>query len=378
MPRRTVVGGALAACALSAVVAAAVAPARAAATASQAWPAFVLVSALLVIGALAAQDRLFAALGAQAARAPGGGVPLVLGLLCVVAVVTAVLNLDTSVVFLTPVLIYAARSRGLDETPFLYGAVFMSNAASLALPGSNLTNLIVLAREHVSGAVFAARMLPASVAAVGVTAAFVALVFRRSLGTSMRATAPPAKWQPGVGSLATVAAAVTILVLPRPAIPTLVIALVAAGWQIVHGRFSARTVADAVGPHVLLPVLGLVVALGTLARSWETLADVVTGIGRWPTAAVGALGAVVVNNLPAAAVLSAHPPTHPRALLLGLNLGPNLALSGSLSAVLWYRVARGLGCTPSARRYSRLGIALVPLSLAAVLGALSLFAPVGF
>jgi arsenical pump membrane protein len=149
-------------------------------------------------------------------------------------------------------------------------------------------------------------------------------------------------------------------------------------WQIVRRRLSVRNVGDAVGAHVLLPVLGLVIALGTLARSWETLEDLVTGIGRWPTAVIGGFGAVLVHNLPAAAVLSAHPPTHPRALLLGLNLGPNLAVSGSLSAVLWFRVARGLGCAPSARRYSRLGLVLVPLSLAAALGALSLLAPAGF
>ena len=47
------------------------------------------------------------------------------------------------------------------EAPFLYGAAFMANAASLLLPGSNLTNLIVLAREHIAGAVFAARTAPA-------------------------------------------------------------------------------------------------------------------------------------------------------------------------------------------------------------------------
>jgi arsenical pump membrane protein len=66
---------------------------------------------------------------------------------------------------------------------------------------------------------------------------------------------------------------------------------------------------------------------------------------------------------------------HPRALLIGLNLGPNLAITGSLSAVLWLRVARGLGARPSARTYSLLSIVLVPVSLAAALAALWLTAP---
>ena len=75
-----------------------------------------------------------------------------------VAGVTAVLNLDTSVVFLTPVLIYAARSRGADPSPLLVLCILMSNAGSLLLPGSNLTNLIVLGHLHLSGGGFAARI----------------------------------------------------------------------------------------------------------------------------------------------------------------------------------------------------------------------------
>jgi len=82
---------------------------------------------------------------------------------------------------------------------------------------------------------------------------------------------------------------------------------------------------------------------------------------------------VLVNNLPAASVLSAQLPAHPRALLLGLDLGPNLAVSGSLSAVLWLQVARASGATPSIVRYSLLGLALVPLSLTLALLAATRF-----
>jgi arsenical pump membrane protein len=60
-------------------------------------------------------------------------------------------------------------------------------------------------------------------------------------------------------------------------------------------------------------------------------------------------------------------PAHPRALLLGLNLGPNLAVTGSLSAVLWWQVARTQGARPSILRYTLLGLALVPLTLTAAL-----------
>jgi arsenical pump membrane protein len=59
-------------------------------------------------------------------------------------------------------------------------------------------------------------------------------------------------------------------------------------------------------------------------------------------------------------------------LLIGLNLGPNLLFTGSLSTYLWYRAARGAGARPSLARASLLGLALVPLTIAAALGALRL------
>lgn len=114
----------------------------------------------MLVGHVAAEDGLFAAAGATLSRLPGGRVALYAMLLALVVGVTAVLNLDTSALFLTPVLVQAARSRGVEEQAFLYGAVFMSNAGSLILPGANLTNLIVLSREHVTGATFASRIWP--------------------------------------------------------------------------------------------------------------------------------------------------------------------------------------------------------------------------
>ena len=97
------------------------------------------------------------------------------------AIVTAVLNLDTAAVFVTPIVLHAARRRECDERPFLYGALFIANGTSLLLPGSNLTNLIVLANEHISGATFAGRLAPAWGVSVALTIAVVAIAFRRDL-----------------------------------------------------------------------------------------------------------------------------------------------------------------------------------------------------
>ena len=286
---------------------------------------------------------------------------LLCGLLLVDALVTVVLNLDTAVVFMTPVLLHVARRRGLGDGPFLYGAVFMANSASLLLPGSNLTNLIVLAHERISGAVFAARLAPAWAAAVALTIAFVVIVFRSSLVSVERDAGARTAFR--LRALVTVAAAaVLVLTLARPALPVLALGVVAS----LVGGVGVRGALRAMNPLLLSGVLGVAVALGALARAAD-IGHLLVHAGRWETAWVAAGAAVLLNNLPAAVMLSAHLPAHPRALLLGLDLGPNLAVTGSLSAVLWYQVAKAEGARPSVVRYSLYGVVLAPLTIAAAL-----------
>jgi arsenical pump membrane protein len=324
---------------------------------SQAWPAFALVAGLLLIGATAAREGLFASAGRLVARAPGGRLALLAGLLLLEAVVTAVLNLDTAVVFMTPVLLHAARARGVDEEPFLYGSVFMANAASLLLPGSNLTNMIVLAHENVTGSTFAARLAPACAVSVVLTIVFVAATFGR--GSDAAATdAGDLRLRPRIGTVGVAAATVLVLVLADPALPVLGVGLAVA--------LLARTSPRAVNPPLLAGVLALAVVLGVVARTAGADA-LLEHAGRWATAWIAVGGAVLVNNLPAAVVLSTHAPPHPRALLLGLDLGPNLAVTGSLSAIFWLQVARANGARPSILRYSLHGLVLVPLTVAAAL-----------
>ncbi|MGH3002894.1 MAG: SLC13 family permease [Gaiellaceae bacterium] len=333
--------------------------------AGQVWPAFALVTGLLLVGVVAERDGLFRAAGGLLARLPLGGRSLLVVAFALVALVTAILNLHTSVFFLTPVLVHLARRRGLDERGFLYGAVFMSNSASLFLPGSNLTNLIVLHGEHVSGATFFARTWAAALAAAVSTAAALLLIFWRPLGGHGRRAPDGAPFRIGVGAAAVTLSAVLVLVLRSPALPVLGVGIVA----ILVSRPGLARVTAAVDVRVLGLLFALAVGLGALGRAWHSPASLVDEAGRPVTAGLAALASVLVNNLPASVLLTPSPPVHARALLLGLNLGPNLAVTGSLSALLWLRVARSLGCKPSVAAYSQIGAVLVPVSLAAALAA---------
>ena len=323
------------------------------------------------MGVVAEQDGLFAAAGGSIADLRLGTRALFVVALLLVAAVTAVLNLDTSVFFLTPVLLHLARRRGLDEAPFLYGTVFMSNSASLFLPGSNLTNLIVLHQEQASGAVFLARMWSAALASVAATSALLLLLFHRELRESARPVEGNGRARLGVGVVAVAVAAVLVLVLASPALPVLAVGAAA----VLLARTRRERLLAAVDVRTLGLLFVAAVALGAVGRWWHGPESLFDGLGRWTTAAASAAAPVLVNNLPASVLFAPDPPHHARALLIGLNLGPNLAVTGSLSALLWLRVARSLGARPSALRYSRLGLLLAPVPLCAAVGALWLVAP---
>lgn len=367
------IGWALAVVGLVGLLAAAIArPAEARAAASQVWTPFVLVAGLLLIGLVADDDGLFAAAGHRLAKTARTGTVVFVGATAMVGLVTALLNLDTAVAFLTPVLVYTARSRGEGEAPLLYGCLLLANAGSLFLPGSNLTNLIVLGHLHLTGGQFFARMWAPGLAALLVTAAVVAAFEHRSLRVRTDDLSPPRRPVLGLGLIAVVVATILIVLLRSPALPVAAIGLLAVGVRIANGRERADRAVRVLGLPVLVGLFGIAVALGTLGRAWTGPESLLSHLDVWGTTVVAAAAAVLINNLPAASLLAAHRPPHPYSLLVGLNLGPNLLVSGSLAWFLWLRAARGAGAHPSLAKASRLGVVAVPLALTAAVGLLVL------
>ncbi len=206
-----------------------------------------------------------------------------------------------------------------------------------------------------------------------ITIVVLLVVFRHSLRAAAGPSVDSVRARFGVGAVAVLAATVLVLVLSSPALPVLILGVAA--------TFAARTsrvrVLATIDVRVLVFLFGLATVLGGIGRRWGGLDAFFDSLGRWQTSALAALAAVGLNNLPAAVLLTPNPPVHGRALLIGLNIGPNLAVTGSLSALLWLRVARSLGAEPSIKTYSRIGIFLAPLTIAAALAALWLVAPGG-
>ncbi len=179
-----------------------------------------------------------------------------------------------------------------------------------------------------------------------VTAVVVGVVERRSLrpGTGDRAERQPTVV--GLGLVAVVVVTVLVLALRSPAVPVAAVGIVVVGIRLVTRREQGHRVADVLGLPVLVGLFGVAVALGTLGRSWSGPATVLSHLDAWGTAAAAAVASVLVNNLPAASLLASRVPPRPYALLVGLDVGPNLFVTGSLAWILWLRAARTVGARP--------------------------------
>jgi arsenical pump membrane protein len=314
----------------------------------QTWEPFVLILGLIFIGHTAALDGLFEALGARLANLPGGGVTLFVSMMMLVAVVTATLNLDTSVVFLTPILL---------------------NAASLLLLGSNLTNILVFTGRSVRGVAFTQTMLAAWLTSVLLTTLVIAVwnwKRLRSVHPTQRKDPPPIRR--GIGLIAFCAATIFMLVLRNPALPVFIVGFIAECVEILALRRG--TVAESVkiaNLPLLSTLFALALGVASLARVWNYPAHVMSVAGTWATGFIGAGAANVINNLPAAALLSSKLPAHPYQLLLGLDLGPNLCVVGAMSSLLWLRIARQHDAAPSAWTFSQIGVIVTALTLTVAL-----------
>jgi arsenical pump membrane protein len=305
----------------------------------------------------------------SAAALVDGGRRLRLGLWVLAAAVTVLFNLDAAVVLLTPLYLRIADRRGDDPIALAFIPALVASLASTVLPVSNLTNLIVADHLDLRAGDFLVHAAPAAIAAVVV-----------GWFAYSRCFAVPATSHPG-GELVDpralrigIPVVVWLLVgftvgerLGAPAWAVAALALVALA--LVTHRLPWR--ATPVGPA------GLALALGTLAvaAAPDLHLDRLFAIqGRAGEAAVfgaAVVGANVVNNLPATVVslpsLAAHP-ERAWALLLGVNLGPLLWVTGALSTLLWQSTLARLGHAVSARRYAFIGgsVALPALTVALV------------
>jgi arsenical pump membrane protein len=352
---------------------------------------------VLVLAQLCDDEGLFRACGAWMARAAAGRPRRLLACVFAVAsVITAVLSLDATIVLLTPVVFATAARLGVRPKPHVFACTHLSNTASLLLPVSNLTNLLAFAASGLAFGRFAALMALPWLAVIGTEYA----VFGRFFAADLDAGARPPGGSPadykGVPVFTVAVIAITLAGFAVASAAGVNPAWVAfAGAAVLAGRALAqrRTTLVSIGRAADVPFLLFVGCLGIVVKAvtnnglGRALSPLVPGGTSLPallaTAVLAAALANLINNLPAVLVLL--PLAAPSgagailAVLLGVNIGPNLTYTGSLATLLWRRVLHRHGSGPSLREFTLLGVLTVPAGLAIAVLALwaALHAPGG-
>jgi len=351
-------------------------------------PVLGFLAAVLVLGRLCQDEGLFRAVGARLARASRGRpVRLLAGVFGLSSLTTAVLSLDTTVVLLTPVVQETVRQQRMRPKPHLYACTHLANTASLLLPVSNLTNLLAFAAawatEGSGGLVrFGELMAVPWAAAIAVEY----LVFRRFFAADLAAPVTPEPdglGKPGVPAvplfaLLTVAATLAGFVVTsfagvNPAWAALGGACLLAGRRLAAGQLTPVQLVRSAAVPFLLFVLGLgivvtaVVGHGLGGVIPRLLPGGTSLLALLAVAGIAAALANLVNNLPAVLVLLAAvaggPPGRVLAVLIGVNLGPNLTYAGSLATLLWRRILSEHDHEPDLGEFTRLGLLTVPAGL---------------
>lgn len=338
-------------------------------------PTVGFLAAILLFGRLCADAGVFQYLGSLAARVGHRPTRLLSMVVALAATVTALLTLDATVVLLTPAVLATARRLGVDPRPHTYACVRLANSGSLLLPVSNLTNLLAFSAVRMSFGRFAALMTVPWLLVIAAEWLTLRIGLRAALRTTGAGTCTPAARVPLL-ALAVLVLTVTGIVVASsmrvpPAWPALGGCLLLLARRMRRGRPTLRHALAATSPGFCLFVLALAIVVEAVARHGlgGLLAGAVPAHASLPRllllAAVAALLANLVNNLPATLILiplAAGNPAALLAMLIGVNIGPNATYPGSLATLLWRRIVP-VSERPDARSFHLTGLLSTPALL---------------
>jgi arsenical pump membrane protein len=367
--------------------------ADAAAAVLQGSDVYLFLAGMMILSELARREKLFDWLAAYAVAHSRGSPRRLFTLVYAVGIlVTVLLSNDATAVVLTPAVYAATRRAGTRPLPYLLICAFIANAASFVLPISNPANLVVFATHLPSLATWLQEFSGASVVSILLT--FLVLRWTQRSALSGHIAPPPAPLVltsggrlAAAGIAATAALLLTASALEWPlGLPTLLAAAATALAIWFSGRESPWPVIQGVSWSILPLVAGLFVLargiestglLEPIARVLKTHAGLTARAASLAAGAAVGLACNVVNNLPLGLVAGsiareAHLSTHlTGALLIGVDLGPNLSVTGSLATLLWLVALRREGENIGAARFLMLGALVMPPAL---LGSLAVFA----
>jgi arsenical pump membrane protein len=347
---------------------------------------YLFLVGMMLLAELARQEGLFDWLAARAVRlADGSATRLFTLVFAVGTIVTVFLSNDATAVVLTPAVAAAVKAaKARDPLPFLFICAFVANAASFVLPISNPANLVIYGSHMPPLMEWLPRYALPSVLAILATYVVLRWTQRDRLAETISSEIQVPKLSFG-GKLAAagiLATAVVLLVSSafdvQLGLPTFCAGAATAILVLACSRSSAIAVLKDISWGVLPLVAGLFVLVealgntGVLNRLSGLLHELVlhsATTAAWVSGVVLAIACNLVNNLPAGLVAGHVAETAAvleqvrAAILIGVDLGPNLSITGSLATILWLTALRREDQVVSAWAFLKLGALVMPPAL---------------
>lgn len=355
---------------------------------------YLFLGGMMVLAELARREGLFDYVAARAVQHAAGSASRLFTLVYGVGVlVTVFLSNDATAVVLTPAVYAAAKQAGAKPLPYLFACALVANAASFVLPISNPANLVVFGDRLPALLPWLAQFIAPSVAAIAGTYLALRLLHARDLAAAVHSDVevPPLS---ATGRLAFGGIGAVVLALLAASAagwplgwPTMLASGAAAAAVLVRKRESPWVLLREVSWSVLLLVAALFVLVEALAATGLVQALSVAlqsavatspGESAWGAGIAVAVLCNLMNNLPAglvagSVVAAADVPEFTRsAIAVGIDLGPNLSVTGSLATLLWLIAIRREGENVTAMDFLRVGAVVMPVTLLLALGALML------
>jgi arsenical pump membrane protein len=353
------------------------------------WDVYLFLTGMMILAEVAREEGVFEWVADVAAQHARNSPARLFALIYLVGTaVTALLSNDATAVVLTPAVLAVVRRAKVDPKPYLLACAFIANAASFVFPISNPANLVVF-DQHMPPLVLWLRIfvLP-SAASILVTYLCLRWLSRKQLGGEMRGEAGRVLLTTegklalvglGVAAAALISSSALGLSLGAPTCAAALFAMAVVTWR---NQSIPLRVAKSVSWSVLPLVAGLFVIVEALQHAGlqplglaglRALAEATSWLAKGTAALVVALLSNGMNNLPialmsGAAIRHAHESSMvAHAILIGVDLGPNLSVTGSLATILWLIALRREKVEITAWEFFKIGAIAMPVALIASL-----------
>jgi arsenical pump membrane protein len=347
---------------------------------------YLFLIGMMIMSELARREGVFDWIAGHAVRAcKGSPRRLFLLVYSVGVVVTIFLSNDATAVVLTPAVFAAVKAAGAEPLPYLLICAFIANAASFVLPIANPANLVVYGETMPPLARWLMIFGLPSIVSILVTFLILRWLARKRLQGDVKTNAPtqPLSQTGRVALLGIAFLAVTLLIasalnadLGAPACAAGILVAVAV---CIRDHRAGKDIVKEISWSVIPLVAGLFVIVEALngAGALHAAVTAIQEMKTWPrpmaalSSAFGiALLSNAMNNLPSGliggAALKAAGATAVlrHAVLIGVDLGPNLSVTGSLATILWLIAIRREGEEVGFWTFLKWGALIMPPALA--------------